>query len=196
MLHPRFLCKCEKRKVSCIICNFRCPRFIIRRIIGRIPAPGRQIAQLATPVRAIFAAAQHAWTNLKRVAVNLTHRDFGRKLLGKKRCAERVGNPVKQRDVVRGAFCRNHGGRAPFGRSPRRSSVTMLWHGSLLAACARPKSAPSRWIRLTATRSNAPEAGLVPSVRSGRIGLLRRTAPRAAGCDRRPPSPADRCCIR
>ena len=138
MLHPRFLCKCEKRKVSCIICNFRCPRFIIRRIIGRIPAPGRQIAQLATPVRAIFAAAQHAWTNLKRVAVNLTHRDFGRKLLGKKRCAERVGNPVKQRDAVRGASCGNPAGAGPLLAHPsvvRRSLYARIAPSSLLVLC-------------------------------------------------------------
>ena len=57
-------------------------------------------------------------------------------------------------------------GRAPFGRPStaclrqslrttdlRRSSVTMQRHGSLLAPCTRPKSAPSRWCKLMASCS-------------------------------------------
>jgi hypothetical protein len=53
-------------------------------------------------------------SSLEPFRPRLIHRDCLRKLLGKEPCAERVGNPVKQGDAVRGASCGNPSGAGRF----------------------------------------------------------------------------------
>jgi hypothetical protein len=103
--------------------------------------------------------------------IGLTHLDCCWKLLGKepfgwlllvaaqdKLSAVRVGNPCQRRDAVRGASSRNPAGGAPFGPALRCSSVTMQRHGSFLAPCAEPKSAPSRWVKPMSSGSKTATA--------------------------------------
>ena len=58
-----------------------------------------------------------------------------------------VATPAPKARFILSGCCKQpaEGGRTDFGPLLRCSSVTMLWHGSLLASCTGPKSAPSRW---------------------------------------------------
>jgi len=72
---------------------------------------------------------------------------------GEARRAAGAGCPCKRRNAASGLRRATPKGRAAFGPSQRRSSVTMRWHGSLLSPRAGPKSAPCRRINLRWSRS-------------------------------------------
>jgi len=59
-----------------------------------------------------------------------------------------LARPCKRHDAASGLPDATPQGRADFGPAQRCSSVTIRWHGSLLAPRAEPKSAPCRRIHL------------------------------------------------
>jgi len=108
----------------------------------------------------------HSAANLDPVSVKWKRRHRVGKPAGKEWRAARAGCPCKRRDAASGLPDATPRGRAEFGPAQRCSSVTMLWHCSLLAPRAEPNSAPCRCFHFTETGSSLlPQVSALFSLR-------------------------------
>ena len=120
----------------------------------------------------------HGPKTLESVSVGWKRLHRVRKPAGQEwRAARACRPPGKRRDAASGLPDATPEGRAAFGPPPRRSSVTMLWHGSLLSPCAGPKSAPCRCFHPTETDSRPPHRAA--------LGCRGRCGPQADAPDHR-----------
>jgi hypothetical protein len=93
----------------------------------------------------------------ERDDVGLTRRDCPGVFAGKERCAARSGATRKDRDADQRARPGNRKAAGAFWRS----AASLVGHDAfsiapLLVPRPAPKSAPSRWVKLTSSRSKLP----------------------------------------
>ena len=107
--------------------------------------------RLIRPISSAPFVRQHA---LERDNVGLTRRDCPGVFAGKERCAARSGATRKDRDADQRARPGNRKAAGAFWRM----AASLVGHDAfsiapLLVPRPAPKSAPSRWVKLTSSRS-------------------------------------------